>query len=291
MSHYARRLLQAIKFSDRRILNALPQMNIHSFDAGDLIWDQGCKVQSWNCIITGHVAAAVLVDKGGPMPVQVYGPHAWFGEQSLLTGQPSDLRYTCLSSVDVISMSKLCLDEALLGEPEFLRFLVGLVSWRVQQQMEMLTLMRLAYSPLRVLMALAQFAEAQHYHAGPVFAAQCDPEIDIPIVQGQLACLCGVSRTLLSECLQHLARSGWVKLRYGVIELQMADTWRNFARRQRQRQHIVTRPSITDLLGELALAHQERAQNESDAGDFFLSLPRHSHLGSVASGFTAAGAR
>lgn len=291
MSHYARRLLQAIKFSEKRILTALPQMNIHSFDAGDLIWDQGCNVQAWNCIITGHVAAAVLVDKGGPMPVQVYGPHAWFGEQSLLTGQPSDLRYTCLSSVDVISMSKRCLDEALLSEPEFLRFLVGLVSWRVQQQMEMLTLMRLAYSPLRVLMALAQFAEAQRYHAGPVFAAECDPELDIPIVQGQLACLCGVSRTLLSECLQHLARSGWVKLRYGVIELQMADTWRNFARRQRQRQHIVTRPSIADLLGELALAHQERAQNEPDGGDFFLSVPPRSRLGSAVSSFTAAGAR
>ena len=91
---------------------------------------------------------------------------------------------------------------------------------------------------------------------------------------------------MLSECLQHLARGGWVKLRYGVIELQMADTWRNFARRQRQRQHIVTRPSMTVLLGELTLAHQERAQNEPDAGDLFLSLPRGRGLGAAASGFT-----
>jgi hypothetical protein len=56
---------------------------------------------------------------------------------------------------------------------------------------------------------------------------------------------------LFSECLQKLARGGWVKLRYGGMSLQSAAAWRLFARQWQQRQSSVRRQSMNELLGEL----------------------------------------
>lgn len=252
MSTYTYRLLKKINFSDRRILEVLPRMSIRSFEPGDVIWGKGLPVQSWYCVMSGYVAVSVPLEAGGQMPVQILGQHAWFGEQALLSQQPSAMDYRCLTPVEVIGMDKSQLESAFSHEPDFVRFLVGLVTWRVQQQSEMLMLMRLGSSSLRVVMGLAQLAEAIcHDLELPASAIE---RVEIPISQELIASLCGVSRTLFSENLQHLARAGWVKVRYGAIELNAPEVWQLFAQTQRARQRVVSRPTIDDLLAELSAA-------------------------------------
>lgn len=252
MSNYAYRLLKKISFSERRIMDVLPRLHIRSFDAGDVIWGKGLPVQSWFCVMSGYVAASVPLEKGGQMPVSVLGQHAWFGEQALLSQQPSPMDYSCLTSVEVIGMDKKLLEAAFAQEPDFVRFLVGLVTWRVQQQSEMLMLMRLGSSSLRVVMGLAQLAEAICRDLDlPAHAIQ---RVEIPISQELIASLCGVSRTLFSEYLQHLVRAGWVKVRYGAIEMNSPEVWQMFAQSQRIRQRVASRPTIEDLLAEMEAA-------------------------------------
>lgn len=189
------------------------------------------------------------------MPVHILGQHAWFGEQSLLSRQPSAMDYSCLTPVEVIGMDKMHLEAAFAQEPDFVRFLVGLVTWRVQQQSEMLMLMRLGSSSLRVVMGLAQLAEAiRHDLDVPVDSAD---RVEIPISQELIASLCGVSRTLFSEYLQHLVRAGWVKVRYGAIELKSPEVWQLFAQSQRARQRVANRPTIHDLLTEMSAAAEQ----------------------------------
>jgi DNA-binding transcriptional regulator LsrR (DeoR family) len=93
------------------------------------------------------------------------------------------------------------------------------------------------------------------------FAAQRTPypedAVDISLSQDQIAAVCGVSRTLLSECLQRLARRGWVKLRYGGMSLQSAAAWRVFAQKWQLRQSRVGRQSMDELLDELSRAGVE----------------------------------
>lgn len=262
MSNYAYRLLKKISFSERRILDALPRLSIRSFDAGDVIWGKGLPVQSWYCVMSGYVAASVPLDKGGQMPVSVLGQHAWFGEQALLSQQPSALDYSCLTSVEVIGMDKSLLEAAFAQEPDFVRFLVGLVTWRVQQQSEMLMLMRLGSSSLRVVMGLAQLAEAIRRDLD--LSVDAREQIEIPISQELIASLCGVSRTLFSEYLQHLVRADWVKVRYGAIEMRRPEVWQMFAQSQRARQRVTSRPTIEDLLAEMdAAAAQTQGQTRS----------------------------
>lgn len=263
MSNYAYRLLKKINFSERRIMDVLPRLSIRSFDAGDVIWGKGLPVQSWYCVMSGYVAASVPLEAGGHMPVHVLGQHAWFGEQSLLSQQASAMDYSCLTPVEVIGMDKAVMESAFAQEPDFVRFLVGLVTWRVQQQSEMLMLMRLGSSSLRVVMGLAQLAEAIRHDLGiPAHAAE---RVEIPISQELVASLCGVSRTLFSEYLQHLVRAGWVKVRYGAIELNSPEVWQAFAQTQRARQRVVSRPTIEDLLAEMnAAAAQAGSHRDTD---------------------------
>jgi len=257
LSTYAHRLLKDIQFSKTRLLGVLPHLTMTSFDVGEAIWNKAHSVQSWNCIMTGYVAASTPIEGGKTLPVHIYGPQAWIGEQPLLNKQPTQFEYTCLTPVEVMGMPKKYFDQAILEEPDFVRFIAKHTAWRSQQQSEMLMLMRLGSSPLRVVMGLAQFAEVLGFDSESASIDMDKGTVDIPITQNQIAALCGVSRTLFSEYLQHLARAGWLKVRYGGIELQSVETWRIFARNQRESPWIRSRESLLELLDDMHTAQTE----------------------------------
>lgn len=257
LSTFAHKLLQSLQFSPSRTLASLPELTLTSYDEGEVILQKGYSVQSWHCVLSGYVAASIQLDTGKRLPINVFSRSAWFGEQALLSQQPSLHDYNCLSQVEVIGMSKKCFDAAVQEEPNFLRFLIRLVAWQSQQQAEMLTLMRMSSPPLRVVMGLAQLAEAQcrySTHAPPAPSVQA---VDIPIGQHHIAELCGVSRTLFSQYIQHLARDGWLTLRYGGIKLHSAATWCIMARQQRERQCVTSQPTIHALLSDMSAAQAE----------------------------------
>ena len=262
MSTFAHQLLKSLQFSSARTLASLPELTLTSYDEGDVILQKGSSVQSWHCVLSGLVAASIQLDTGKLLPISVFSRHAWFGEHALLSQQPSLHDHTCLSPVEVIGMSKKCFDAALQDEPNFVRHLIRQVAWQSQQQSDMLTLMRMSSPPLRVMMGLAQFAEAQQHLSSSVTVATFKTApllqtVDIPIGQHQIAELCGVSRTLFSQYIQHLAGDGWLTLRYGGIELQSAATWCMMARQQREREPVSSRPTIQALLSDMAAAHEE----------------------------------
>jgi CRP-like cAMP-binding protein len=252
LSKYAQQLLQGMRLSEARTRQVLPLLTIRSFDKGALIWARGRSVQAWNCVMTGYVAAGIPVQRGDRLPLHLFGPDAWFGEQALLDGQPSDLDYICLTPVEVIGMSQACLQEALRAEPGFSDALLQLMAWRARQHTTMLAVMRTGCMSMRLVMGLAQFAQAQSLQAAD-WAPDGDV-VDIPIGQDQMAALCGVSRTLFSAGLQDLVKAGWVKVRYGAMQLQSAQAWRIFAQRQRDSPGLNRSPSMAELLSALARA-------------------------------------
>ena len=252
LSKYSQQLLQGMRLSEARIRHVQPMLTIRSFDEGALIWVRGRNVQAWNCVMTGYVASAMPLEGGRRMPLHLYGSHAWFGEQALVDGQPSDLDYICLTPVEVIGMSQACMKESMQKEPDFSEALVQLMARRARQHTAMLAVMRTGCTSLRLVMGLAQFAQAQSLQETER-APDCDA-VDIPIGQDKIAALCGVSRTLFSAGLQHLVKAGWVKVRYGAMELQSAQAWRVFAQRQRDSPSLDRRPSMAALLGALARA-------------------------------------
>ncbi len=257
MLTYSQKLLRGLHLSDSRILTVLPLLTLKSFETGDVILEKDCSVNSWSCVVSGFVAASVQLESGKRLPVHIFGQDEWFGEQSLLTNQSCHFDYTSLTPVELIAMPRSCFDKALLDDQAFAQFLLSLVAYRAQQHGDMLTLMRLGSSPLQVAMGLAQFVETSTQKMFSSSVALFPNTVDIPISQHHLADYCGVSRTLFSEYIQHLSLAGWLKLRYGGIELKSVQTWRIFAQRQRKRKIVNSKPTIQDLLKDMSAANAE----------------------------------
>lgn len=238
-------------------MTVLPQLTLKSFEAGDVILEKDCSLHSWSCVVSGFVAASVQLESCKRLPVHIFGQNEWFGEQSLLTHQSSRYDFTSLTPVDLIAMPRSCFDTALLEDQGFTQFLLSLVANRAQQCGDMLTLMRVGSSPLQVVMGLAQFVETNNHTISDSTEPLFSNTVDIPVSQNQLADYCGVSRTLFSEYIQHLSLAGWLKLRYGGLELKSVQTWRIFAHRQREKKSLNSRPTIGELLENMTAANAE----------------------------------
>jgi CRP/FNR family cyclic AMP-dependent transcriptional regulator len=256
MLNYYQQLLKNIHFSHDLSAFVLPHLKLSSFEVGDVILEKDCSVHSWQYVISGYVAATVPLDTRKRLPIHIYGLNEWFGEQSILTKLPSHFEYISITPVELISMPKKCFDKALLEDPRFLHFLLGLVAYRAKQSSDMLTLMRQGSSPLQVVMGLAHFVESSKKNINLLNSEGLKWTLDIPIPQNQIADYCGVSRTLFSEYIQHLALAGWLKVRYGGIELQSCETWAIFARKQRERKLVVSRPTMVELLQDMVSANE-----------------------------------
>jgi CRP/FNR family cyclic AMP-dependent transcriptional regulator len=226
-------------------------IRVQSFEAGHTIWAKGSMIQSWQFIIHGLVSAAIPTANSDSTPISVYGDGAWFGEQTIINRKPSYAAYVCLIPTEVLSMPAERFDQLFLEDAGFARFVAKLVAWRVQKTSETLMLMKLGNPCLRVVMGLAQFAEALSYRSERPPTIGFGDGLEIPIPQSTLASLCGVSRTLFSEYAQALANDQWLKLSYGKLEVLSPLAWHSFAQRQRALDIGHLAPTMPELLAQL----------------------------------------
>lgn len=243
--------LKRVGLSDAVALQTAPLVAVHSFDAGVKLWAKGAEVHQWRLIIDGLVSASITTSHNASTPIAVYGKGAWFGEQSIINRKPSYADYVCLTPTELLSIGANTFDTLFVQQPDFARFVAKLMAWRVQKMSETLTLMKLGNPCLRVVMGLAQFAEALSYRAERPPTVGFGDGLQLPVAQSTLASLFGVSRTLFSEYVQQLVQQGWLSVAYAKLEIHQVWTWLIFARRQRENSFQNLNPSITELLDEL----------------------------------------
>lgn len=243
--------LRRLGLSETLATQTAPGVKVQAFAAGKKIWTKGGEVQHWHYIMEGLVSASITTTNSESTPISIYGKGAWFGEQSIINRKPSFADYVCLTATEVLCMPAATFDALFGQEPEFARYVAKLMAWRVQKTSETLTLMKLGNPCLRVVMGLAQFAEALAYRSERPPTVAFGEGVEIPIAQTTLASLCGVSRTLFSEYVQQLAQQEWLKLHYGKLEILNIATWLRFARRQREDNVNTLNPTIAELLDVL----------------------------------------
>jgi len=240
--------------SHEKALRLAAVAKVWSLDEGQTIWDKGTNIEDWRLIISGLVAASVESPRGAPMPISIYGEGAWFGEQSIINRKASYTDYVCLSATEGLSIPADVVLELMATESAFALYLTRLMAWRVQKTSEMLMLMKFGNPCLRVVMGLAQFAEALNYQSDRPPTIGMGQSVEIPMKQQLLADLCSVSRTNFSEYLQKLAAKEWLSISYGRIEIMQLPKWHAFNRKQRDRKLGDLDPSIDELLHELDTA-------------------------------------
>jgi CRP/FNR family cyclic AMP-dependent transcriptional regulator len=227
------------------------KLSLNSYEAQQFIWAKGDEVRSWQFVISGLVAAVATSHEERFVPISIYGPGSWFGEQPLLNRMPSHLGYACLEPTQALSMPTAILWQLFNTEPGFTRYIARVATWRAQRKAEMLVLMKQGNPPLRVVMGIAQFAEALVSRSERPATEGLDGGIAIPVTQAVLAAMCGVSRAVFSEYLQPLAADGWLTISYGQIELLSIATWHRFCRARREEPMTHTHPTMDELLVEL----------------------------------------
>jgi CRP-like cAMP-binding protein len=227
-------------------------VKVHAFAPGTKMWSKGGEVPYWRYIIEGLVAASMPTTTCASTPISIYGKGAWFGEQSIINRKPSFADYVCLTETQVLSLPAARFDTLFEQQPEFARHVAKLMAWRAQKTSETLTLMKLGNPAMRVVMGLAQFAEALAYRSERPPTIGFGDGVELPVAQNTLAALCGVSRTLFSEYVQQLAQREWLALSYGRLEIMNIATWHRFARRQRENSFNALNPTITELLDLMA---------------------------------------
>lgn len=240
--------LRRLGLSDALAAQTAPAVKVQSLEAGKKLWTKGSEIQHWLYIMEGLVSASIPTTNSESTPISIYGKGAWFGEQSIINRKPSFADYVCLTATETLCMPSATFDALFVHEPAFARYVAKLMAWRVQKTSETLTLMKLGNPCLRVVMGLAQFAEALAYRSERPPTVGFGDGIELPIAQNTLASLCGVSRTLFSEYVQQLAQHEWLKVSYGKLEILNVSTWHRFARRQREESFNALNPTIADLL-------------------------------------------
>jgi CRP-like cAMP-binding protein len=253
--------LRRLGLSEALATQTVASVKVQAFEAGKKIWTKGGEVQHWQYIMNGLVSAAIPTTNSESTPISIYGKGSWFGEQSIINRKPSFADYVCLTPTEVLRMPASTFDSLFDQEPEFARYVAKLMAWRVQKTSETLTLMKLGNPCLRVVMGLAQFAEALAFRSERPPTVAFGEGVEIPIAQNTLASLCGVSRTLFSEYVQQLAHAEWLKLHYGKLEILNIATWHRFARRQREVSVSNLNPTIAEMLEILRVLNEMKPEN------------------------------
>ena len=248
MSIYAYQLLKSLGLSEQRVLAVLLSLKVESLDVNQVIFRKGSEPEVWTHIVTGLVSVGIPEKSGVITPINIFGPGTWFGEVSILNRMALMLDGVCLTPVRILTMPLAQAVDAFENEPEFSRHIAHLVAWRAQQYAEMLVLMRLGSPQLRVAMGLALFSEALQNSNSHLPINDFDDSIDIPLKQSVLASMCGVSRSIFSECVLQLAGAGWVRLSYATLALSNVLVWRKFSSKHRQNRYNNIKPTIPEIL-------------------------------------------
>lgn len=246
---YSFHQMVSVGVPERIASNLAATFSVTSYSEGANLVEKGSRMDSWNLLVDGYVIGSVETKNSKFTPITIYNGGSWFGEHSLINKRASYMDYVALTSVEIFRVPKDTFSELFETVPSFTQSIAELISWRVQKTAETLMLMKLGSLSLRVVMGIAQFAEA--FNAKSQMSDATQLRMEIPINQNMLASLCGVSRSELSDHLQQLKNAGWIKISYGKIELIDLRFWEHFARRQRERKVNNLSPRMNELLVDM----------------------------------------
>jgi CRP-like cAMP-binding protein len=178
------------------------------YRSGDSLFHQGDPGDSVHLLDKGHVAIRVISGRGDTFTVDVLGPGASFGEQSLVH---SDARRTAsavaIGNIETLMLQRAAFDELRRQHPATAWVLVELLAAQVRRLSDQLVDAHTMPADQRVLKQLRRLAGI--FRDGATAT--------LPITQEELASLAGTTRPTANRALQPLVTGGIVGLSRGQI--------------------------------------------------------------------------
>ena len=184
---------------------------VRRLEAGEALFTRGSPASGMYCVIAGAVHIGAQDAEGRAAVLAYLEPYQWFGEISVIDGQPRTHDAIADLPGEVLVVPRGGLEDWLETHPQHWRDLARLscrklrVSFTVLEELAQLPLEERVLRRLRLL--------AQGYGSREVARQH------IRVGQEVLARMLGISRQSVNQALKQLAAKGLVRLHYGEIEL------------------------------------------------------------------------
>lgn len=183
--------------------------------AGEMLFRQGDAVPAgqgaFYGVVSGGIKASSLREDGKEAILAVLEAGNWFGEISLIDGQPRTHDATAVADTELLALARPAFDR-MMQRPPFALAVCRLLAGRVRSLYGMVEDATLRSTRARVARRLLLLARGDATQAR-------DPRPVVPVSQEALAMMLGVSRQTLSKELQGLAKEGAIELGYGRIAI------------------------------------------------------------------------
>ncbi len=181
---------------------------VREFEAGSTVCRKGDPASVWVGVIDGLVKLHSLSPAGKSVTFAGIPAGGWFGEGSVLKGEPLKYDIVALRDSRIALMPEATFRWLLDTSIAFNRFLLTQLNERLGQFIGMVEHDRLLAPDARVARTLAALFNPHLY---PV------TEAHIQISQEELGYLAGASRQRVNRALRVLAATGLIKIDYGLV--------------------------------------------------------------------------
>ena len=178
---------------------------------GEMLFRQGDALGGFYGLLGGSLKISSLREDGREAIFVLLEPGNWFGEISLLDGQPRTHDATALVASEVLVVPQAAFAAQMQGAA-FAAAIAGLLAGRIRSLYGMVEDAALRSTRVRVARRLLMLARGDATLAA-------DARTSVPVSQEALAMMLGITRQTLSGELKALVALGAVALRYRRIEI------------------------------------------------------------------------
>jgi CRP/FNR family cyclic AMP-dependent transcriptional regulator len=185
-------------------------IRLRRYPKGSIIFHQGDPGTTLHLIETGEVKLTVMSGRGKEATLALLGQGAFFGELSLLDGEPRSATAVARVDCKLGALDRDHLLRFLEEHPRATASLLSVLARRLRRTTDQVHDAVFLDIPARLAKVLLQFAGAKI--EGP------DGRLSAPkLTQEELAELVGGTRESINKCLGIFARQGWVRRHRGMV--------------------------------------------------------------------------
>lgn len=247
MTIYHYHVLKSMDLAEDRITQLLKYGYSRFCEAGEVILDKGQVAPPWCHLISGVVISREIGENNKNVTVNLFSSGSWLGDPAFVTEQTTTHQFASLTESRFFCLPYATAKQAFENDLHLSRYVARLATWRYRHQSEILAIMKTAGPQLRIVLGLAILAESVANGTSHLPPSNTERTLKISAKQEVLASMCGVSRGVFSECIQQLAKAGWVDLSYAALSLTQIEGWTKFL--DSYRQNVSMPPTIS--IGEL----------------------------------------
>lgn len=207
--------------SPTQLARAQQDSTMRSFTAGSTVCLRGSPAMHWLGVIEGMLKVDTIAADGRSTTFAGVPAGAWFGEGAALKGESRPYSVVAIRDSQVAFMPRDTFSWLIDDSHAFSRWVIDQLNARLGHYVALVESYRLRDVTSRVAYSLTELFNPRLYPA---------TGRELVISQEEIARLCGLSRQNVNRELHRLEEAGFLRVRYGVIEIVELEALRRYAR-------------------------------------------------------------